>query len=168
MIVSRREKESHLDTIHYEVELLRYSFAWIIKNWANTRPGERYVHLETFLMHYRNLVDFLAGRGGHQHLQFPHGQTWAGRDITKEELAEIQEPALKLWQKYDGLISIYLVHCTVQRADDKLEWDISEMMREVEAVIRRFLGRFPKVGLPSLFPVSDNSTSYGTNTVQVF
>jgi hypothetical protein len=168
MIVSRRDKENHLDTIHYEIELLRYSYIWIVQQWSKAMPGERFVHLEAFLIHYRNLACFLAGRGRQAHLQFPHGDRWAGREITQAEIEMISQPALAIWEDYDTPISLSLAHCTVERADDHVEWNVSEMMRKIEPIIGQFLQLFPNKDLVAQFKVLPDGESYGTATVKSF
>jgi hypothetical protein len=51
-------KGSHLDTIHYEIDMLEYAFA---KSKSALTPPELNMTIESFLLHYRNLIEFFSG-----------------------------------------------------------------------------------------------------------
>ena len=62
--VSRRVKEDSLDTVKYEIEMLRYCRERINRLDQTSAPEEdRWLALEGFLLHYRNLLEFVRGRG---------------------------------------------------------------------------------------------------------
>jgi hypothetical protein len=56
----RSKKGSHLDTIHYEIDMLEYTLSKMTK--AELPPPEFNMTLECFLLHYRNLIEFFSGK----------------------------------------------------------------------------------------------------------
>jgi hypothetical protein len=57
---SRRPKESHRDTITYEVDMLDFS-ARAVTARKHALERDMFVYLEAFLLHYRNLIRFFSG-----------------------------------------------------------------------------------------------------------
>src|SRR5713101_1571366 len=56
---TRINKLSHSDTILYEIYMLRFTFGRLIRSqWENERDA--WVYLESFLVHYRNWIEFLG------------------------------------------------------------------------------------------------------------
>ena len=59
VIRSRPAKLNHADTILYEIYMLRFSAGRLIReHWEESQDA--WVYLETFLLHYRNLIEFLG------------------------------------------------------------------------------------------------------------
>jgi len=54
---SRTEKESHLDTIHYELSMLNFCGEQLDK--LSRADHSFNAFLECFLLHYRNVMEFL-------------------------------------------------------------------------------------------------------------
>ena len=146
-IVARDDKESHLDTIYYEIRTLRYAFDWIQGHWDRCRDQDRRTALlESYLLHYRNLAQFFASRGRQTHLQFRKGKVWAGRALTEKELAAIGKPGKQVEGAHASRISIYLSHCTPERFTQPIKWEVGQMNREIEEVISEFVRSFPTLG----------------------
>lgn len=93
---SRTEKESHLDTIHYELSMLNFCGKELDGLSAARQRAHFNAFLECFLLHYRNTMEFLSG--AHHRTAKRTGETsdlstfdpkpWAGRELSPEELAE--------------------------------------------------------------------------------
>jgi len=151
--ISRSTKQSHLDTIHYEIAMLNFCG----KQLDTHRAGEqetyfKYAFLECFLLHYRNLIDFFSGKhhrqakglNGTADLSTMNAMPWAGRDLTESEKGRLQAPAAKLDEEYCKEISQYLQHCTERRFSEGREWCCRDMYRELEPTISEFLRLFPQ------------------------
>ena len=65
---SRLEKATDAETILYEIDMLRFAASELIG--GKLERGDReWVYLECFLLHYRNLIEFV-GKSSHR-------RTWA-------------------------------------------------------------------------------------------
>lgn len=140
---TRRPKESYLDTVIYEIDMLRFCVHRIIEN-QHGEERDRYVYLEAFLLHYRNLIRFFSGehhRG--DDLSTADATTWAGREMTPAEVATIREPAKASDAAYYQPISKYLQHCTRARFDVDRTWDPELMFRQLGPIITAFERAFP-------------------------
>ena len=138
IMYSRRPKESHLDTIDYEIEMLGFC-AQAVTHRQHSAPKDRYVYLEGFLLHYRNLIRFFSGEHHRaDDLSTSNSAAWAARNLTPDELTAIRVPAKILDTKYFGEISKYLHHCTLLRHDVDRGWDIEIMVREIEPILIAF------------------------------
>ncbi len=148
---SRTEKESHLDTIHYELSMLSFCGEQLDKLSRANQRALFNAFLECFLLHYRNVMEFLSGAhhrkakklGETSDLSTADPKPWAGRELSPGELAEIQTPAKKIDDKYFHDISQYLQHCTERRFDERKFWNYGEMFAELRPAIQAFLQRFP-------------------------
>jgi hypothetical protein len=172
---SRTEKESHLDTIHYELSMLNFCGEQLDKlSRKNQRPSFN-AFLECFLLHYRNTMEFLSGahhrkarkQGETSDLSTADPKPWAGRELSPQELVEIQATARKIDEKYFQDISQYLQHCTERRFDETKFWNYGEMFAELRPAIQAFLRRFP-VRLVDGAHVPTLGDASGTATVTYF
>lgn len=140
----RGEKESHLDTIRYEIDMLRYS----LKRWRETDlgfdPGDRNAFLECFLLHYRILVEFLSGRKNKQtDLVVSSPKVWMPmRRVDQRETSSLQKRGRALRDRYHDKISKFLQHCTEARADIGQEWHPEKMYDEIQESLSEFEKRF--------------------------
>jgi len=143
---ARRPKESHRDTVTYEIEMLGFCARRVTRG-ENAEENDRNVYLEAFLLHYRNLIRFFSGehhREDKEDLSTANSTAWAGRELTPAEVAAIKEPAKALDSKYHQDISKYLQHCTRARFDRDRAWDVELMLREIDPVITEFERAFPR------------------------
>lgn len=154
--VYRIDKAEHYQTVLYEIDMLRFSYSQIIKPRDPARDADVWVYLESFLVHYRNLLDFFG--------KSPRGDTdltikdpemiWseeagvADRMPSQEVLERMRTSGRKLWEKYedgekrDDTISRYLQHCTTYRISPK-QWFPVEMMHEISEVLAVFEQHLP-------------------------
>jgi len=174
MIYSRPPKLEHPDTIHYEISMLRYAALQLDSNLVDR---DAWVHLEAFLLHFRNLIEFLGNdniRPGDLRIT----NIWDLIGATPPaRLAGINAEGTLLFAKYEpsdkaggGRISQYLQHCTEKRIDDK-QWEVSTMMKELEPLLREVEQSLPKASgvlgtvapIPTLSRLTA-STAVGTST----
>jgi len=143
VVKTRINKLSHSDTVLYEIHMLRFTCDRLIESdWKNERDA--WVYLESFLVHYRNLVEFLSKprsqvrqQGGVQDIHITNIWGLEGQAVPSW-VAEVHAKAGPLWAKYGEAsverISRFLQHCTTQRIQMK-EWRIDEMVNEIEPLL---------------------------------
>lgn len=135
--VSRPQKLSHVETILYEMDMLDFCFSRLRER-KGTRAGYN-LSIEGFLLHYRNLIQFF---GNHIGLRAGRPAEWSlQRTLSDAEIATIQNPSLL--KEYDGPISIYLCHCTPNRAERDVEWRHIEMYEKIAPLLVNFRKLFP-------------------------
>ncbi len=169
---SRPDKETHADTVLYEIEMLAFAKARLEK--ASTK-GEQWVYLEDFLLHYRNLVEFFGKakpRNGDLSVHRPDS-IWQSA-ISEDELRRMRTP--ELWETYDSgdnneSISKYLHHCTQQRREPRKPWPVDAMYRALEPAMDAFKAKVPPYGLPLNERVERriylSGNDYSTATVKI-
>jgi len=145
LVYERTKKQSHLDTVRYELDMLTFTYDALTKQ--EIPVPARHVYLEAFLLHYRNVVQFFAGntkkhRAGDLSTHQP--QVWAGRELTKEESDLMRGPAQELEDRYWPVISQFLQHCTERRYLDSKDWDISMMYSDLLPVMEAFEKAFKR------------------------
>jgi hypothetical protein len=172
---SRTEEESHLDTIHYELSMLNFCGGQLDKLSPAEQRAVFNAFLECFLLHYRNAMEFLSGThhrrakkpGETSDLSTADPKPWAERELSPEELAEIQAPARATYERHFQDISQYLQHCTERRFAESRFWKYGKMFDELRPAIQAFLQRFPvRLGGSTRVPTSGNGGS--TATVEYF
>jgi len=95
----------------------------------------KWVYLEDFLLHYRNLIDFLGHRrprGDDLHITRPNDFVLSSAD--PETIEKLNAAGSRLWEDPDtgsDIIAKYLHHCTMKRVDAKC-WPVSKMNNELE------------------------------------
>src|ERR1700730_14544858 len=125
-VFSRPDKLSDAETILYEIFMVRFA-AKRLRDGVEFKPDEC-VFLECFLLHYRNLIEFL-GKEDRQKTDLRLSNIWEriGRP-EPAQLAIIREQGIKLWNDYEcneNKISRYLHHCTMYRTQSK-SWEVSK------------------------------------------
>ena len=142
---SRRPKESHLDTVRYEIDMLDFCATKLMQQPQEWSEGDWNVYLEGFLVHYRNLLRFFSGKKHRSRdLSMKKPEVWAARQLTDAEPKTIQNPAQNLDTKYYDKISSYIQHCTIDRYENDTEWDVQQMYRELDVIIAAFEQGFPR------------------------
>jgi hypothetical protein len=126
--------------------MLRFCFERLPEK--NRAEKEKYLHLEAFLLHYRNLIEFLAGSHRHRKgdLCTAKPKTWLCREPSPSELTAlraISAPAINLYNEHWDQISKYLQHCTSVRAERDRFWDAELMMKKIDPIIAEFERAFP-------------------------
>ena len=147
-VYERSEKKSHLDTVWYEIAMLRFCYAEL-KDRTGVSDPERNLLIEGALLHYRNLLEFFSGakhrppkNGRPEDISTAKPRVWAGRDLTAEELAKIQAPARTLEANYFDDLSQFLQHCTERRFIDSKKWDLDTMIAEMKPIVAAFREAF--------------------------
>lgn len=166
---SRPSKESHEGTIHYEAQMLRHCkdrLMTLKKSDPTVDQREMVVYLECFLLHYRNLAQFLSGKGGSsKDLRMTNSKKWSPRQLTREEAEQVTTPAVKTYDKYCHDISTYLSHCTRQRYEEEMSWKPKEMWRDIEPAINAFEKLFPRnEGRPGTVVIATSADAVSTAT----
>ncbi len=163
---ARPPKESHLDTIYYEIDMLRFCARrlpeletpreqWLTSgSVTNLRVDrvvveadarEAYVFLEAFLVHFRNLIRFFSGNGARRtDISVGRPEVWAGRTLSDEEVRLIRDPAIGVDDEWHGPISAFLQHCTVVRSQRHMAWPVERMIAELEPILCAFEQWFPR------------------------
>jgi hypothetical protein len=171
VVLSRPKKLDHIHTVRYEIDMLRFSAQQLV----GKTERDAWVYLEVFLLHYRNLIDFL-GTDNPRSTDLHVTNIWQLGGLTPPaNLTDIYEKGRALRAKYEptdaqggGRISQYLQHCTTKRIDAK-EWEVTVMLDEIEVLladIEKHLGRQAFI----LDPVSTQSLGYfsASTTVGTF
>jgi hypothetical protein len=140
LALSRPKKLDHVDTIRYEVDMLRHAVSLLAEQKLTGRDAWSY--LEVFLLHYRNLIEFL-GKGNPSETDLHVTTFWRVAGLAEPtNLKDMHERGHILWERYEpkdnlggGRISQYLQHCTTKRVDPK-DWPVTAMMNEIEPLLK--------------------------------
>ena len=177
----RSEKNSHLDTILYEIDMLRHCAENVTRKEADERSSdfaraEYYLAIEGFLLHLRNLLAFFArSKSESTDLIINEPVTWAGKEIQQREYSGLIKKSKEFDHKYganaDGQtttcyaeISKFLQHCTTLRFARAKHWSVDEMYADIESVLAEFEQRFAAAArsvrrAENISGTTDNSTA---------
>jgi hypothetical protein len=151
----RLDKLTHADTVLYEIDQLRFASVRLVREqWED--PHDAWVYLESFLLHYRNLIEFF-GRPNPRHDDVHITNIWRlARRTPPTNLKQIIADGTKLWDEYeprgkDDKISKYLQHCTMKRVDFK-EWHVDVMAKQIEPLLTE-LEKHLRLASPVVEPV---------------
>ena len=138
-----RTKNTHLDAIGYEIEMLRYCREQMQAPPSPPDARATSLYIEGFLIHFRNLIRFFSGKRPRPYdLSTADPETWAGRLLTNDEVMLFQVAAECLDEDYYQAISKYLQHCTALAQKGQHEWNIDGMFEEIANLVREFEPRF--------------------------
>jgi hypothetical protein len=135
---ARPDKQTDAETILYEIDMFRFAASRLLRGtWESDK--DKWACLECFLVHYRNLIEFL---GKEQNLvqdtDLHVTNIWQRIGVPEPaQLPEIRRQGDILWVKYERAqdrISRYLQHCTTLRTEWK-SWEVGTMNGELEPVI---------------------------------
>ena len=171
LVRSRPKKLNHSDTVRYEIDMLRFAIGRL----AEQKLAERdaWIYLEAFLLHYRNLIEFL-GKEPRSQNDLHVTTIWNLAGLPEPEtLNGIHEGGKLLWARYEpkddqggGRISQYLQHCTSKRIDAK-GWEVTTMMNDIEpllAELEKHLGQTTEIFPP--VPRARNLTMFSASTTE--
>ncbi len=137
-IFSRPDKLTDAQTILYEIDMVRFAASRFLRGkWESEK--DRCACLECFLVHYRNLIEFLGKeqplvQGTDLHVS----NIWQRLGVPEPaQLPKVREQGDKLWAKYERVpdrISRYLQHCTTLRTESK-SWEVGTMNGELEPLL---------------------------------
>jgi hypothetical protein len=118
--------------------MLRFACSRLVREkWKQERDA--WVYLESYLVHYRNLIEFVGKpqdrlRQGDIHIT----NIWTLEGLAVPSWANtVHTNGQALFTKYeeqDDRISRYLQHCTTKRIEAK-DWPIDEMTKAIEPLL---------------------------------
>ena len=153
----RQPKNSPLDTILYEIDMLRHcAQALPGKQAQKERTGsdadqfEYYMCIEDFLLHLRNLIAFFTNqRDKKTDLGINAPDQWADRKIEQRAYSDLMKTVKEINDRHGMVhsscydqISKYLQHCTTFRHEGARSWDIERIFAEIDPVLTEFEKRF--------------------------
>lgn len=184
MLHRRPDKHSHLDTIHYEIDMLRHCAKTLPAKKVRSSDsheawGEYNLGIEGFLIHLRNLLGFFTTLHSNQpgDLRLDRPQVWYGKPLDEKEYSKLRDHAKALNTRYSEifknakdptdcytLISKFLQHSTTERYDQAVVgWEIDKMFAEIEPILVDFETRFP-ASTPIAMKFVVGQVSYSTTT----
>lgn len=135
---SRPDKLTDAGTILYEIDMVRFAASRLLRGeWESEK--DQWAYLESFLVHYRNLIEFL-GKELHlvQDTDLHISNIWHRLGVPEPaNLPNIRKQGDQLWAKYERVkdkISRYLQHCTTLRTESK-SWEVGTMNGELEPLL---------------------------------
>jgi hypothetical protein len=146
--VSRPDKLNNAQTILYEIEMLRHAKRRLDAGDSSWAKADQCVYLEDFLLHFRNLIEFFAGKRNRRDtlsIGEPN-EIWPEMEPDLSALNGLTQP--DLFNKYEKKgdpekISKYLQHCTTQRTTP-MSWDIKKIYADLQPTIDLFEKLVPK------------------------
>jgi hypothetical protein len=89
------------DTVLYEIYMLRFAAKRLVRErWEE--PQDAWVYLEDFLVHYRNLIEFLGKQNNIRDTDLHVTTIWAKLGVPPPAgLARIHADGAKLWAEYE-------------------------------------------------------------------
>jgi hypothetical protein len=172
--LSRPKKLDHVATVRYEIDMLRYAFKRLDERKLVERDA--WVYLEAFLLHFRNLIEFL-GKENPSTTDLHVTTIWQSANLpvptTLPEMCKAGKVLLARYEPRDdqggGRISQYLQHCTTKRIDAK-DWKATRMIEEIEPLlceVEKNLGAISGI-LPPVPQVTTSSYFSASTTVGTF
>jgi hypothetical protein len=152
---SKLEDQNHVDSVLYEIDMLRFTTRKLVESdWSEYRDA--WVYLESFLVHYRNLIDFF-GKQRFSDTDVHVSNIWKMENIpTPSNLPEIEADGVKLRELYEpkrdgGRISQYVQHLTTKRIEPK-NWQLHEMLRDLDPLLAKIENHLRPHGKAKLMP----------------
>lgn len=146
MSYERTPKDTHVDTVWYEIDMLRFALHKLSINAASLDQPTKNLLIEGALLHYRNLIRFFSGQ---KHIKddvsTAKPEVWADGGLTSEGLVKMREVGQELEIYYED-ISGFLQHATERRADESMNWDLTDMYDRLKPALEVFEKAFPRPG----------------------
>jgi hypothetical protein len=155
----RKEKNSAIETILYEIDMLRHchrtlssKHALAEKTGSESDRAEYYLCIEGFLLHLRNLLAFFTGRRREgSDLILHDSEQWLGSELNPKAYSDLAKAAKDFDRRHGkrdrllhDLISKYLQHCTTFRHLTPQAWDITALAQQMDDIAKEFESRFAK------------------------
>jgi len=132
--------EQASEHVKYEIDMLRATASFLSVSWSATDQVTRYAYLESFVLHLRNLIDFLyppPNRHPDDILSDHYVSRvteWNGRRPAKTPLlSDAKDRANKLG-----------AHLSYRRADRDKAWDWVTILVQLKPVFSCFLDHLPE------------------------
>jgi hypothetical protein len=167
MQFSSKDELDHVDTIQYEIDMLRFTAERLDRRDLTGRDA--WVYLESFLLHCRTLTEFL-GKEKPSDTDVHITNIWQLAGLPEpNNLKEIHDEGKILFKEFepkdrDGRISQYLQHCTQKRIDPK-DWEVGTMFNKINPMlcqVEKHLG--PHKGLIAPVRVVDTMGMFSAST----
>ena len=153
-MASRPKKESPIQTITYEIDMLRHCAAEHASKSKRSKEQE-YLLIEGFLLHFRNLISFLrAAQGEATDLSLADPKGWSATALDPQTYSDLQKRARELDDDHPlgrqnnaslmSLISRYLAHVTEYRHLNDIDWPVEDLFKEIDPILGEFENRFVK------------------------
>jgi hypothetical protein len=188
MLHQRTDKDSHLDTILYEIDMLRHCSKTLAAKKARQSDalealGEYNLGIEGFLIHLRNLIAFFTTQHSIKtDLVLNHPEVWyQERRVEECEYSDLRDKfqdfntrhsdTFKNGKKLDcfDLISKFLQHCTPERYEQAVVgWEIEKMFAEIEPILADFEKRFPsRTSAAPVLPLTMGAINASTGSFRI-
>lgn len=139
VVFSRPKKLGWEDTFVYDLAKLIYCFKWLILEGPKATDDEAHLHLEGFLLHFRNIVNFLSGSGGSAgDLSLASASFCRKCGFDGSSVSEVRRLAKPVYDEYSGEISTYLAHMTQRRHETDRDWKPGTMLAKLTPALQAF------------------------------
>lgn len=173
MAHERSPKNRPLDTVLYEIDMLRHCAVVLpskhdARNNSEQAMKEYYVYIEAFLLHLRNLLAFLTNQSSEPaDLRINQIGTWLDRAVAPREYSDLIAKAKDVNRRFGtdestcyDQISKFLQHCTTYRHERGRNWEIEKIFSEVNPILCDFEARFtPATNEPEGAPASQSNST---------
>jgi hypothetical protein len=173
MTHERSPKNGPIDTVLYEIDMLRHCAAILpcrheARNNSEQAMKDYYVYIETFLLHLRNILAFLTNQNSEPaDLRISQVGAWLDRAIDPREYSDLIAKAKDVNRRFGtdkstcyDQISKFLQHCTTHRHERGRSWEIEKIFSEVNPILCDFEKRFtPSIKAPEGAPASQSNST---------
>jgi hypothetical protein len=173
MKYERSPKNGPLDTVLYEIDMLRYCAATLPSRYEARTNSEQamkdyYVYIETFLLHLRNILAFLTNQASDPaDLRISQIGSWLNRPVIQREYSDLIARTKTINRRfganestcYDQIFK-FLQHCTIYRHERGRDWEIDKIFSELNPILQDFEARF----VTSVNSSEDASGSWSNST----
>lgn len=147
MVFDRTPKEHPSEIVEYEIRMFRFTYAEVMRLHSDdTQKDLRNALFESYLIHYRGLVELFIARNGvrgrpslrDDDLSITRARSWFGRDLSDDEIDALDTDAMRL-RTLHNRIGKYLAHLSEPRATDGMTWAVPEMHELLDALVTRLM-----------------------------
>lgn len=124
--------KTEVDILKYEIHQLRHAHDLCVVASHNKRDIERSLFLEAFLLHARNMIDFLEGHG-------TRSDDLTIRDFKDSSGNFLETIDLGFDKELRDRIGKHCCHITKKRLFRKYAWKISHIKDKIEQGITKFI-----------------------------
>ena len=137
---NRDELQRASEDVKYEIDMLRATASFLSASWSATDQVTRYAYLESFVVHLRNLIDFLyppRNRQPDDILSDDYVSRVTEWKATRPAMAPLLRDAKCRANKLGA-------HLSYRRADMDKAWEWAAILAQLQPVINCFLDHVPE------------------------